>query len=235
MNNVKDYPNDVKLSSMSDEAAEKITAEVIARTALDLLNEVGLDGLTMRLVAGPLGVRAAALYWHLKNKQQLLDAMAAIMFADATELLESPRRGESWQDWVAGWAHRLRAALLRYRDGARVFAGTNTAGPGVFRATELTLRTLQDAGFTAREAGRSFPAVFHYVVGYTIEEQARGGAAYGADNPYIEPTLSDGVDATRFPLTAAAWPDLFDDDTDAGFDHGLRIILAGMQATHEQG
>ncbi len=231
MNAVKDYLNGVKLSTVTNPG--KLTAELIARAALDLLNEVGLDGLTMRVVAKRLDVQAAALYWHVKNKQQLLDAMAAIMFADAIDGLESPRRDVSWDDWAAGWAHRLRAALLRYRDGARVFAGTDTSGPGTFRATELTLRTLQDAGFGLGEAARGFPTLFHYVVGFTIEEQARTGDAYDGENPYRPDRLVEEIDAARFPLTAQAQPLLFDRDTDAGFEYGMRIVLAGLRVARD--
>src|SRR3954467_14086844 len=105
-----------------------INPGVIARTGLELLGEVGLDGPTMRLVADRLGVRAPTLYWHVKNKQHLLDAMAAVMFAEAVDGLEAPRRSEPWEAWAAGRARNLRRVLLRYRDGARVFAGTNLAG-----------------------------------------------------------------------------------------------------------
>lgn len=209
----------------------KITAEVIARTSLRLLNEVGLDGLTMRLVAKELDVQAAALYWHVKNKQELLDAMAAIMFVESASGLESPRRGVSWQDWSVDLARRLRAAMLRYRDGARVFAGTNVSDPLLSRTIELTLRTLQDAGFSLREAARGFPTLLHYTVGFTIEEQARTDARYGDDNPYSPERIAESIDADRFPLAAQVREELFDPDTDAGFEHGLRIILAGMQAT----
>ncbi|MFF0490617.1 TetR/AcrR family transcriptional regulator C-terminal domain-containing protein [Nocardia sp. NPDC003482] len=205
----------------------KLTVDLIARTALELLNEVGLDGLTMRQLAARLNVQAPALYWHVKNKQELLDAMATIMYVDTVADIEAPRRGESWQEWAAGWARRLRRTLLRYRDGARVFAGTAASDPVVFRTVELTLRTLCDAGFSLRDAARGFPAVLHYTVGFTIEEQARSGLAYDADNPYRR--MGEVVDPERFPLTAAALGDLFDPDTDAGFDDGLRVVLAGLR------
>lgn len=210
-----------------------LNAEVIARTALGQLNEVGLDGLTMRLVARELDVQAAALYWHVRNKQQLLDAMAAIMFVDAAEGLESPRRGVGWEDWLGDWARRLRRAVLRYRDGARVFAGTNVTDPALFRVTELTLRTLQDAGFSVSEAARSVSPLFHYTIGFAIEEQARGGLDYGRDNPYQPGLLPAGIDTERFPLTVQAQADLFDPDTDAGFEYGLRLVLAGIRAIHD--
>lgn len=205
----------------------KLNAEVIAYAALELLDEHGLDGLTMRAVAKELGVQAAALYWHLKNKQELLDAMAAIVLARATSGLEAPRAGQDWLDWLAESTRRLREAMLNYRDGARVVAGTNVAHPEVFRMTELTLRTLIDAGMPSAEAARGFPVLLHYTIGFTIEEQARTGLNYD-DNPYGADKLDGLVDAMRYPLTAGALGLMFDPDADAGFEHGLGLILTGL-------
>src|SRR3954465_14337317 len=97
-----------------------INPGVIARTGLELLGEVGLEGLTMRVVADRLGVRAPTLYWHVKNKQHLLDAMAGVMFTESIDGLEAPRRDEPWRPWLAARARNLRRVLLRHRDGARV-------------------------------------------------------------------------------------------------------------------
>ncbi|MFD1045955.1 TetR family transcriptional regulator, partial [Kibdelosporangium lantanae] len=105
----------------------KLSTEVIARTALTLLADAGLDGLTMRLVAKELGVQASALYWHLKNKQELLDAMATLMFIEASDNVESPRRDEPWEEWLIDRSAAMRRVMLRYRDGARVMAGTSVS------------------------------------------------------------------------------------------------------------
>ncbi|MDT8911586.1 TetR/AcrR family transcriptional regulator C-terminal domain-containing protein [Amycolatopsis sp. PS_44_ISF1] len=210
----------------------KLNGEVIARTALGLLNDVGLDGLTMRLLAKELGVQAAALYWHLKNKQQLLDAMAALMFAELNDGLEAPRAGEDWADWVAGRIRATRRTMLSYRDGARVFAGTYIAESELPRSLELTLGTMVDAGFSVRDAARGFPVLYHYAVGFTIEEQARTGAAYVDHNPYHADELGEAVDAQRFPLTAQAAGQLFEVRTDEGFEDGLQVILAGLRTRY---
>ena len=208
----------------------KINAEVIAHTALRLLDGAGLDGLTMRVVATELGVQAPTLYWHVKNKQHLLDVMANVMFAEAVDGLELPGRGETWQDWLVAHAHRLRAVMLRYRDGARVFAGTHISDPAMPRAVELGLRALVDAGLSLVDAGRGFAAILHYTVGYTIEEQARQGAEYGEDNPYRPERLAETFDAERYPLAARAVTEtLFEPDPRAGFEHGLRLLIAGME------
>ncbi|MEV5648370.1 TetR/AcrR family transcriptional regulator C-terminal domain-containing protein [Nocardia sp. NPDC052254] len=206
----------------------KLDAEVIGAAALELLDQGGLDGLTMRKVATALNVQAPALYWHVKNKRELLDVMARAVFVDAVSGVEAPRRDVSWQDWTAELAARLRTAMLRHRDGGRLLAGTNVSDDSMWRTTELTLRTLEDAGFTAVDAGRVFPIVLHYTIGFVIEEQARTGVDYGADNPYTQ--IGQVVDADRYPRTAQMVIGQATAEPDAEFGHGLRVILAGIGA-----
>lgn len=182
------------------------------RTALGLLDEVGLEGLTLRRLAVELDVQAPAIYWHVRNKAELLEAMAATIFDDALADLESPRRGESWIEWTAETAHRLRAAVLSYRDGARVVAGGYRAHAGG-RPLELALRALCDAGFPVRDAARGITAIHSYVQGFTLEEQTT--------------TAAPPVDPERHPLAASAHADLADQD--ARFDHGLRLLLSGLR------
>lgn len=211
----------------------KLDARTIATAALPLLDDGGVDGLTMRRVAGALGVQAPALYWHVKNKRELLDAMARVLFVNAVDGVEAPRRGTDWQDWLAELAGRLRASLLRYRDGARVLAGTNVSDESMWRVTELTLRTLEDAGFSARDVTRVFPILLHYTIGFVIEEQAQTGADYPDGNPYQPDQIRQSVDAERYPLTSRMVVDVFASDPDAEFEHGLRVILAGVRTTYD--
>ncbi|WP_433713893.1 TetR/AcrR family transcriptional regulator C-terminal domain-containing protein [Nocardia sp. CA-084685] len=209
----------------------KIDATVIAEAALGLLDEVGLDGLTMRKVAAALDVQAPALYWHVKNKRELLDAMARRVFVSAVDGIEAPRQGEDWQDWVVAVAGRLRRSMLRYRDGAKVLAGTYVNEEAMWRTVELTLRTLEDAGFALVDAERVFPILLHYTIGFVIEEQAQAGAEYADGNPYDSARIAQTVDAERYPRTARMVGELFDADTDVEYERGLRVILAGIRAT----
>jgi AcrR family transcriptional regulator len=82
-----------------------LSRQEIARAGLRLLNEVGLNGLTLRLIADELGVKAPALYWHMKNKQELLDEMATQLYRDAALEPSEPR---SPQDWVGALAELAR-------------------------------------------------------------------------------------------------------------------------------
>ncbi|MEV5708889.1 TetR/AcrR family transcriptional regulator C-terminal domain-containing protein [Actinoallomurus sp. NPDC052274] len=144
-------------------------AEVL-RTAIELLDEVGLDGLTMRLLAGRLGVRASALYRHYPSKQALLDAMVAHLVAPpGTPLsLDGP-----WDELLRGAATNARALMLAHRDGARLmttFQQPSGEAVAVFRAL---VAALIDAGLPEDTAAIAVDTVMAYVNGYTIEEQAR--------------------------------------------------------------
>ncbi|MEV0028780.1 TetR/AcrR family transcriptional regulator C-terminal domain-containing protein [Nocardia sp. NPDC050793] len=216
------------MSNRSGQA--KLDAEVIAEAALTLLDEVGLDGLTMRKVAAALNVQAPALYWHIANKRELLDAMARAVFVSAVDGVEAPRRDEDWRDWLIALASRLRRAMLGYRDGAKVLAGTYVSDEAMWRTVELTLRTLEDAGFSKIRAARVFPILLHYTVGFVIEEQARSDREYGDRNPYLPEHLAGLVDAQRYPRTAQLVTDVFSGDTDTEFTEGLHVILAGIHA-----
>ncbi|MEU8898883.1 TetR/AcrR family transcriptional regulator C-terminal domain-containing protein [Nocardia sp. NPDC048505] len=207
----------------------KLDAALVAEAALGLLDEFGLDGLTMRKVAAALNVQAPALYWHVKNKRELLDVMARSVFVAAVSGVEAPRRDEDWQDWLVGLAGRLRRAMLRYRDGAKVVAGTYVEDEHLWRTIELTLRTLEDAGFAPADAERVFPIMLHYTIGFVIEEQARSGAEYHGGNPYAG--VSGVVDTQRFPRTARLVAGAFGADPDHEFHYGLRVVIAGILAT----
>src|SRR5690348_3341702 len=92
------------------------------RTALDLLDEAGLDALTMRRLADALQVRAGALYRYYATKQDLLTAMAEHMLTGVAQTAGKADSG--WEEHLRALARALRTALLAHRDGARVFAGT---------------------------------------------------------------------------------------------------------------
>src|SRR5215469_11778255 len=98
----------------------RLERRMVVHAALQLLDEVGLERLTTRRLAEALGVQGPALYWHFKNKQELIDEMARALIARAYGPIQP---GQFWADWLAEGARRLRQAMLSYKDGARLLAG----------------------------------------------------------------------------------------------------------------
>lgn len=113
--------------------------DAIVRTALDLLDEAGLDGFTTRRLAERLGVKQPAIYWHFRNKRDLLDEMAAEMLVEGRPRAATIR--ESWAGALKDDARTFRRSLLKYRDGARVHAGTR-AGSGAYANLEERARVM---------------------------------------------------------------------------------------------
>ncbi|EOE8270426.1 tetracycline resistance transcriptional repressor TetR(C), partial [Salmonella enterica subsp. enterica serovar Typhimurium] len=148
----------------------KLQREAVIRTALELLNDVGMEGLTTRRLAERLGVQQPALYWHFKNKRALLDALAEAMLT-INHTHSTPRDDDDWRSFLKGNACSFRRALLAYRDGARIHAGTRPAAPQMEKA-DAQLRFLCDAGFSAGDATYALMAISYFTVGAVLEQQA---------------------------------------------------------------
>jgi TetR/AcrR family tetracycline transcriptional repressor len=185
--------------------------------ALTLLDTDGLDGLTMRKLGALLGVQAGGIYWHFKNKEALLDAMADRI---AAEITETPLPAGPWDAQLTEIAHRLRRALLAHRDGARVVAGTYVVEPNTVRGGEQTARILTDAGFPLDRAGWVIFAALYYVLGHTIEEQAQRAAA--GDWEQRETGLPD-TELNR------AMDGVIKADPEERFAYGLELFLDGVR------
>ncbi|MEV0405875.1 TetR/AcrR family transcriptional regulator C-terminal domain-containing protein [Actinoallomurus sp. NPDC050550] len=143
----------------------------VLQAAIELLDEVGLDGLTMRLLAGRLGVRASALYRHYPSKQALLDAMVAHLIVPpdgAAPPIEGP-----WDERLRTVAIGAREVMLAHRDGARLLTGFQQPSDEAVAAFEGLVAALVAAGLSEDGATVAVDAVMAYVNGSTMEEQAR--------------------------------------------------------------
>src|SRR5580704_17700147 len=98
----------------------KVNREILVHGALKLLNQVGLEQLTLRRLGIELKVQAAAIYWHFKSKEELIDEMATMVLAEAAVNLIPRRNSADWSVWAAAFGNGLRKTLLAYRDGARM-------------------------------------------------------------------------------------------------------------------
>ncbi|MFJ8858214.1 TetR/AcrR family transcriptional regulator C-terminal domain-containing protein [Streptomyces sp. NPDC102451] len=207
----------------------KIDRARVADTALELLNEVGLDGLTLRAIARELDVKAPALYWHFKDKQALLDEMATVMYRRMlAEELPGPTP-ETWQQQMVAYQSVLRRALLRYRDGAKVYTGARFTGTDYADGLETHLRTMVDAGFELRQAVRAGTTANAYTLGFVTEEQGVQPMPDERREGYDLDERAGRLE--RYPLAAAAGAEIFT-NYDERFEDGLWIVVAGIEARY---
>jgi AcrR family transcriptional regulator len=203
--------------------------QLIARQAFAVLNEVGLDGLTLRKLAARLGVKAPAIYWHFRSKQDLIDEMATEVLRQSMTESADLEGIQNWPDWASAYYGSLRRTLLGYRDGAKMFSGTYLTDAELFAPMEASLRRLTRAGFTLRQAIIGLGALYSYTIGFVIEEQATN-LAPGKPNPQYDLAERDRrVNKELYPLAAAAGAEIFL-GYDARFAEGIALIISGMSA-----
>src|SRR5438105_15560030 len=102
--------------------------EHLVGAALDLLDESGLDGLTMRTLAERMGVRAASLYWHIRDKEQLLGLLAEAIVGEVPE----PAADIPWRAQLEAFATDYRRVLQSHRDAARIMILAQPAAPRLY-------------------------------------------------------------------------------------------------------
>lgn len=213
--------------------ATRLDRERVVGTALRVLNEVGLEGLTLRRIASELHVQAPALYWHFKNKEELVDEMATSMLRELAATHPGGFQGKGWREILESSAWGLRRMLLGYRDGAKMFSGTRLTDPSLYAFLEDFLRQLVEAGFSLRDAVCGYSTVFNYTVGFLIEEQAVHPMP-GEHNPQYDLTRrAERIDSQRFPLVLAMGEELFT-GFEERFERGLRLILLGIEQSRIQ-
>jgi TetR/AcrR family transcriptional regulator, tetracycline repressor protein len=205
-----------------------VTREQIVAAALDLLDEAGLDGLTLRELAGRLGIRAPTLYWHVRDKRELLDLLAAAILEETLDGWREPRPGQPWWEWLAARARAMRAALLAHRDSALVVSGnrpTESSLPGI----ERQLAALAGAGFVPGDGLLALLTLNAYVIGDVLDQQAEASQIRGATQPIAD---GDGPAAGGpdhpYPLLRTAARGM--NSPDRRFEYGLGVIIDGLRA-----
>lgn len=198
----------------------------IVHHAFEVLNEAGLEGLTLRRLAARLHVKAPAIYWYFESKGELLDEMGTRVLMET--IVEDPalRDERDWREWVSAYCSSLRRVLLRYRDGAKMASGTYLTDTKMYEAMETSLRRLTAGGFTLRQSVVTLTTLYSYTVGFVIEEQARQSADGTAHPRYALEKREQRVDRKAHPLAAAAGEEMVT-DPDSRFDEGVRLIVDG--------
>ncbi|MFC4002786.1 TetR/AcrR family transcriptional regulator [Prauserella oleivorans] len=200
-----------------------LTPRVVVEAALALADAEGLAAVTIRRLAKDLGVTPMALYWHFRNKDQLLDGMVE-RICEKIDLTADPSRP---------WAAQLRALLasmlgvLRSHPAtAPLFSTHSTASEANLRMTEVLLDILRRGGFSPAEATQVARHALTTLTGLV-------GAVPGTTTPDDERArqLLESLPPEQYPrLVEAAGPLSVCEDPDGYFAFGLDLLLAGIEA-----
>jgi AcrR family transcriptional regulator len=199
---------------------------MVTRAGLKLLNETGLEQLSLRLLAKELHIQAPTVYWHFKSKEDLIDEMATTVLAEGSSLLNPAKESADWRVWVETFGNGLRKTLLAYRDGARMVSGSRLTNTEYMKTMERVGARLVDADFSIREAVVLLSTIYNYTLSFVMEEQAVFPRPKERSSKYQIAERNAKLDPKQFPILRQSGSILFD-KFDRRFKEGLDLILQG--------
>lgn len=224
------------------ENREQRRTEIVG-AALRLLEEGGLDRLSLRGVAQSLGMHAPGLYWYIESKQELIDLLAKAILDEAVVDLAPPAPGQGWEAWLTDFAMKMRQVLLSHRDGARVVAGAFLFRTNALTSfLELALETLEAEGFTRDFAMLGAITVMRYTLGIALDDQESPTREEAVRERMLRQAMAKGgppIDAERWPRVADVMSRWFqvvrekrgsEDHAEMHFRHGLALVIAGIRS-----
>lgn len=204
-----------------------LSKQRLVREAVRLADREGVDGLSMRRLAGKLGAGAMSLYHYVANKEELLDAMIDIVF----EEIELPPVGTDWQSAMRQEAISSSQVLARHPWAISLMESRTTPGPANLRHREAVTACLRRAGFSVVTATHANWLLSSYVYGYAL--QAASLPFDTADElaemtedvylPQLPPDQFPYLNESAETLLAAGY------DPAEEFTFGLDLVLAALE------
>lgn len=204
-----------------------LTRERALATALALADAGGLASLTMRRLAQELGIEAMSLYHHVANKDEILDGIVDLVFAE----IELPADGAQWRTAMRLRARSARAALRRHPWAISIMDSRTSPGPATLRHHDAVLGACRRAGFSIAQTAHAFSLLDSYIYGFALQE---------ANLPYDTDDLGELTEMIMSQVPADQYPYLAEltrehilrpgYDYAAEFEYGLGRILDSLEA-----
>ena len=220
-------------------ASKGLDRDAIVRAALDSIDRNGAQGLTMRGLALDLGVEAMSLYRYVAGREDLLEAVVALLLEGLSDL--DDQLGKTWQGYLQGLAHAVRRIAVEHPAAFPLVATRHPAAPWLrppLRSLELVddfLSVMSGFEFTDEQVVGTYRAFTGFLLGNLLLE----AAVRGAETSPVEVPLDEGnatvpnqdgrVDLSGSPAVARFQPLLSQDRSAEEFEISLETLLDRLE------
>jgi AcrR family transcriptional regulator len=211
---------------MYDMSREPLTQERVLRGALAVADEGGLPGLTIRSLAQRLGTKPMSLYHYVANKDEILDGLVDLVFAE----IELPEPNGEWREEMAKRARSARQVLRRHPWSIGLLESRTTPGPATLRHHDATIGALRAGGFSIGQTAHAYAVLDAFVYGFAVQEaslpfEGPDGAAEVAGPIMALMAAGEYPHMVEFATQHALRPGYdFADE----FEFGLELVLDGL-------
>jgi AcrR family transcriptional regulator len=210
-----------------------LTRGHVVAEALAIIGADGVEALSMRALATRLGVVPAALYRHVRNKEQLHDLVLDGVLAEVDREIDHRL---AWTERVTVLAHRLRTVLEDHPGIAGLLKTRDPLGPHSLALAEAFLASLHTAGLPERETGLAFALIYDYTLGFALnsatsvnEQRVQDAATRNKLHAFLR-----SLPADRFPMLVALGEHVWLNNRDERFAAGLSTLVGGLQTARRR-
>jgi AcrR family transcriptional regulator len=200
--------------------------------AVAVADREGLAALTMRSLAGELGVKPMSLYHHVSSKDEILDAIVDAVFAE----IELPMQGTPWREAMERRARSARVALGRHPWAVGLLESRAHPGPATLRHHDAVLGCLRESGFSLVDAAHAYALLDSFIYGFAVQESAL---------PFDDDNAAEVIEQMTMLMAGGEYPYLAEMATDhamqPGYDFGdefavgLGLILDALATLRGRG
>jgi AcrR family transcriptional regulator len=210
-----------------DEPRVPLSRDRVLDAAIRLADAGGIESLSMRKLAQELGVEAMTLYYHVANKDEILNAIVDMVVGE----IELPSPEADWRAGLRRTAISAHQVLLRHRWAASLVLSGSGFSEARMRWMNAILGTLRGAGFSAEMTDHAYHALDSHIMGFTLwvvgmdlgsdEELAALATDVLRELPRDElPHLAEHIEQHLKPRNP---------DDEGEFAFGLDLILDGLE------
>jgi AcrR family transcriptional regulator len=204
-----------------------LNRERILQTALQLVDEGGLDSLSMRKLGQALGFEAMSLYNHVGGKDDVIDGMLDLVLDEG----EMPAAEGEWDEAIRASAVSVHSALRRHPWAPPVVMAPGRMRPSRLRYMDSLLGRLREAGFDAETTYHAYHVLDGHIFGFSLWE---------ASHSFSDEDAAEMAEAFERAITPEEYPYLREHGEQhfaegphhdvSAFEFGLDLILDGLES-----
>jgi len=229
LENVSLEPDEADGTGPTSHRREPLTRERILRAALNVMDQEGLEAVTMRRLGRELGVEAMSLYNHVEDKEAILEGILEVVMAE----FEFPEETGNWEADVRAGARAWRRLMIAHPTVIALFAESKhpASSPERLRPMEWAFEILGRGGLSEDEVVHAFRAIGGYIMGSVLNEVANPvPGMVDRDHRAEHEQLAGALPPTEFPNLVRLLPLMAECDAEVDFEFGLDLLIAGLRA-----
>ncbi len=209
----------------AEPAAQRLSRERVLGAAIGIADREGIDALTMRRLAGELDAGAMSVYYHVANKDEILDGMLEMVVGE----MELPPQTPDWKAALKRAAISAHEVLMRHPWATALLLSRPVVSPTRFRQMDAILGCLRGAGFSAEQTDLAYHVLDSHIMGFTLWLV---GIRAGLERLGLVTNAFDLFDADALPHLAEHAREHLRErgpDEPGPFAFGLDLILDGLE------